>query len=180
MTAFAIQYARALADVVLDAKLDPSEVERQTEDFAATLAGSRELSDALLNPALSAKQRIAVLDAVCGRLYTDAKIRNFLAVLIEHGRLGSLAGIFEQYKREMNQRLGVAEAEVVTARPLDPVERGELERQVEALAGSQVRATFREDASLIGGATIRMGSTVYDGSVRGRLDRLRERLTDNG
>jgi F-type H+-transporting ATPase subunit delta len=176
MTAFAVQYARALADVVLESKLAPSEVNRQIEDFQRTLAGSRELREVLLNRAFSAKQRIAVMDAVNVRLQLEPKVRNFLAVLIEHGRLAALSEILEQYKTEMNRRLGIAEAEVVTARKLEAGEREEMEKQVASLAGGKVRATFREDASLIGGATVRMGSTVYDGSVRGRLERLRERL----
>lgn len=178
MTAFAAQYARALADVVLESKLEPSEVERQIEDFASTLAGSRELREVLLNCALSAKQRIAVLDAVNARLRLEPKLRNFLAVLIEHGRLSALSEILGRYKMEMNRRFGIAEAEVVTARKLDAGEREEMEKQVATLAGGKVRATFREDTSLIGGATVRMGSTVYDGSVRGRLERLRERLAN--
>jgi F-type H+-transporting ATPase subunit delta len=168
-----------LADVVADARLDPLQVERQVGDFAAVFAGSRELREALLNPSLSARQRIGVLDAVCGKLGAEPQVRNFMAVLSEHGRLGSLDEILQQYKRETNRRLGVREAEVVTARKLDDRERGEMERHVAALAGGEVRATFRQDASLIGGARIRMGSTVYDGSVRGRLERLRERLAAN-
>lgn len=179
MSAFAAQYARALADVVEGARLDPVKVERQVGDFAAVLAGSRELRDALLNPSLSAKQKIGVLDAVCGKLGAEPKVRNFMAVLVERGRLGALDEILQQYKRETSRRLGIAEAEVVTARKLDDGERGAMEHHVAALAGGQVRATFREDASLIGGAKIRMGSTVYDGSVRGRLERLRERLAAN-
>lgn len=176
MSAFAAQYARALADVVEEAGLDPMQVERQVGDFAAVLASSRELREALLNPSLSAKQKIGVLDAVCSKLGAEPKVRNFVAVLVEHGRLGALDEILQQYKRETNRRLGIAEAEVVTARKLDDSERGEMEHRVAALAGGEVRATFREDASLIGGAKIRMGSMVYDGSVRGRLERLRERL----
>jgi len=179
MTAFAAQYARALADVVVTAKLDPAQVERQAGEFAAVFAQSRELREVLLNPSLTAKQRVGILDAVSGKLRADPMVRNFMAVLIEHGRLGSLDEILRQYKRETNRRLGIAEAEVVTARKLEAAERGEMERQVAALAGGEVRATFREDASLIGGARIRMGSTVYDGSVRGRLERLRERLAEN-
>ena len=179
MSAFAPQYARALADVVTEDGLDPARVDRQIDDFSATFAGSRELREVLLNPVLSAKQHVGVLEAIAGRLELDPKIKNFLAVLIDHGRLAALAEIVAQYKTEMNRRMGIAEAEVVTARRLDGQERVDMERHVEVLAGSKVRATFREDSSLIGGATIRMGSTVYDGSVRGRLERLRERLVSN-
>jgi F-type H+-transporting ATPase subunit delta len=72
--------------------------------------------------------------------------------------------------------LGISEAQIISSRPLDGQERSVLEDQVAALAGNKVRATFREDASLIGGVIVRLGSTVYDGSVRGRLERLKSSL----
>jgi F-type H+-transporting ATPase subunit delta len=176
MSAFGVRYARALADVVLEGKLDSSQIERELDDFAATLTGSKELKDVLLNPAFPIKQRIAVVDAVNRRTGGGPKTRNFLAVLIEHGRLESLDEILEQFKSEINRRLGISDAEVITARKLGDQERVDLEKQVAGLAGAKVRATFREDASLLGGAVLRVGSTVYDGSVRGRLERLRDRL----
>jgi F-type H+-transporting ATPase subunit delta len=85
----------------------------------------------------------------------------------------------ERYRLEMNRRQGIAEAEVITARKLDGAERAEMEQQVGEIAKSKVRATFREDASLIGGGIVRIGSMVYDGSIRGRLEQLRERLVAN-
>jgi F-type H+-transporting ATPase subunit delta len=179
MSVFAARYARALADVVLDAKLNTAEVEQQLEDFAATFAGSKDLRELLLNPSISAQKRVAILDKINGRVGCGPKVRNFLAVLIRHERLGALAEILEEYRQEMNRRLSISDAEVVTARPLEDQERAKLEGQVSALAGNRVNATFREDKSLIGGAIVRIGSTIYDGSVRGRLERLKERLVSS-
>jgi F-type H+-transporting ATPase subunit delta len=99
--------------------------------------------------------------------------------LIRHERLAELAEILEEYRLEMNRRLSISDAEVVTARPLKDQERAKLEGQVAELAGNKVNATFREDKSLIGGAIVRIGSTIYDGSVRGRLERLKERLVSS-
>jgi F-type H+-transporting ATPase subunit delta len=179
MSVFAARYARALADVVLDAKLNTAEVEQQLEDFAATFAGSKDLKEVLLNPSISAQKRVAILDKINGRVGCGPQVRNFLAVLIRHERLGALAEILEEYRQEMNRRLSISDAEVVTARPLEDQERAKLEGQVSALAGNRVNATFREDKSLIGGAIVRIGSTIYDGSVRGRLERLKERLVSS-
>jgi F-type H+-transporting ATPase subunit delta len=180
MAVFAARYARALADVVLDAKLNTTEVEQQLEDFAATFAGSKDLKELLLNPSISAQKRVAILDKINGRVGCGPQVRNFLAVLIRHERLGALGEILEEYRLEMNRRLSISDAEVVTARPLEDQERAELEGQVSVLAGhSKVNATFREDKSLIGGAIVRIGSTIYDGSVRGRLERLKERLVSS-
>ena len=180
MAVFAARYARALADVVLDAKLNATEVEQQLEDFAATFAGSKDLKELLLNPSISAQKRVAILDKINGRVGCGPQVRNFLAVLIRHERLGALAEILGEYREEMNRRLSISNAEVVTARPLEDRERAELEGQVSVLAGhNKVNATFREDKSLIGGAIVRIGSTIYDGSVRGRLERLKERLVSS-
>jgi F-type H+-transporting ATPase subunit delta len=179
MSVFAARYARALADVVLDAKLNTAEVEQQLKDFAATFAGSKDLRELLLNPSISAQKRVAILDKINGRVGCGPKVRNFLAVLIRHERLGAMDEILEEYRQEMNRRLSISDAEVVTARRLADQERVKLEGQVTALAGNRVIATFREDKSLIGGAIVRIGSTIYDGSVRGRLERLKERLVSS-
>lgn len=179
MSVFAARYARALADVVLAAKLDPQEVLQQLEDFAATFAGSKDLREVLLNPSFPAAKRVAILDAVNRRIGLGPKARNFVAVLISHERLGALSEIVEEYRLEMNRRLQISDAEVLTARPLQEQERATLEREVAELAGTRVNATFRQDKSLIGGAIVRIGSTIYDGSVRGRLERLKERLVSS-
>ena len=179
MSVFAARYARALADVVLEARLNPAEVQQQLEDFAATFAGSKELREVLLNPSLPTGKRVAILDAVNRLIGCGPKVRNFLAVLISRERLAALSEIVEEYRLEMNRRLDISDAEVVTARRLQDQERAKIEQEVAELAGTRVNATFRQDKSLIGGAIVRIGSTIYDGSVRGRLERLKERLVAN-
>jgi len=188
MSALAARYARAFADVVMEQsggptsrgnKLDLAKVQQQLDDFAEALAGSGELREALTNPAISLETRIAVLDAVAHRMSIGSKVRNFLAVLTDHGRLSALGEILTQYRLEINRRSSISEAEVVSARRLEERERAELENNAAELAGTAVHATFREDESLIGGAIVRIGSKVYDGSVRGRLNRLRERLVNS-
>ncbi len=179
MSAFAARYARAFADVVLDTRLDPAEAEQQLNDFASTFAGSKDLREVLLNPSIPTGKRVSILDAVNRRIGCGPKVRNFLAVLISHERLAALDEVIEEFRLEMNRRLSISDAEVVTARPLEDQERAKLERDVAGLAGTRVNATFRQDKSLIGGAIVRIGSTIYDGSVRGRLERLKERLVAN-
>jgi F-type H+-transporting ATPase subunit delta len=179
MAVFAARYARAFADVVVDAKLNPAEVKQQLEDFAGTLAGSKDLKELLLNPSIPVRKRVSILDAVNGRVGCGPKVRNFLAVLISHERLAALGEIMQEYHLEMNKRSSISDAEVVTARPLAEQERAQLEGQVAELAGNRVNATFREDKSLIGGVIVRIGSTIYDGSVRGRLQRLKEQLVSS-
>lgn len=179
MSAFAPRYANALADVVVQDKLDIAQVQQQLEDFAATFAGSKDLREALLNPAIALEKRVAILDAVNRRIGLNATVRNFVAVLMAHGRLAALKEIVEGYRLEMDRRQGISEAEVITARRLDGAERAEMEQQVGEITKTAVRATFREDPSLIGGGIVRIGSMVYDGSIRGRLQQLREQLVAN-
>src|SRR5271155_2937301 len=104
MAVFAARYARAFAGAVLDAKLAPADVQRQLDDFAATFAGSKDLKELLLNPSLPAGKRVHILDVVNGRVGCLPLVRNFLAVLIRHERLGALNEILEEYRLEMNRR----------------------------------------------------------------------------
>ena len=176
MSIYASRYARAFADVVESAKLDPAAVDQQLEDFAATWNGSAELREVLNNPAVASEPKVGVLDKINTRMGCIPLVRNFLAVLINHNRLEAFDEILAQYRREMHARLGISEAQVTTARKLDDAERRELEEQVAKLAGRQVSAKFDEDSSILGGAVVRIGSTVYDGSVRGSLSKLKAQL----
>lgn len=176
MSIYASRYARAFADVVAAAKLDAADVDRQLSDFAATWKGSPELREVLNNPALPSEQKVAIFDKINSRMGCVPLVRNFLAVLINHTRLDAFEEILAGYRREMNRRLGVSEAHVTTARKLDEIERRDLEAQVAKLAGTRVSATFAEDSAILGGAVVRIGSTVYDGSVRGSLSKLKEQL----
>jgi F-type H+-transporting ATPase subunit delta len=90
--------------------------------------------------------------------------------------MNAIGEIVAEYRAEMDRRQGISEVEVISARRLDADERSQMEQQVARLAGTQVRPRFREDNDLIGGAVVRIGSTIYDGSVRGRLDRMKQEL----
>jgi F-type H+-transporting ATPase subunit delta len=151
-------------------------VNAQINDFVATLHESVDLRQALFNPALPADVRVRVIDALAPRLRLSREVRNFLAVLLRHDRMSAIGEIVAEYRAEMDRRQGISEVEVISARRLDADERSQMEQQVARLAGTQVRAHFREDNDLIGGAVVRIGSTIYDGSVRGRLDRMKQEL----
>jgi F-type H+-transporting ATPase subunit delta len=176
MADFAARYARAFADVVLSAQLPVDQVNAQLSDFLTTLEGSADLRQALFNPALAVDVRVRVIDALVPRLQLSKDVRNFLAVLVRHERMNAIEEIVAAFRAEMDRRQGISEVEVISARRLDADERSEMEQQVARLAGTQVRARFREDNGLIGGAVVKIGSTIYDGSVRGRLDRMKQEL----
>lgn len=173
---FASRYARAFADVVASARLDATALDGQFNDFLGTWDRSGDLREVFLNPAIPAAQKIAVLDKLNARMGLQKEMRNLLAVLINNDRIGVVHEVATAWRAEMQERLGIRQAEIVTARELNPQERAELVAGVGKLAGARIEPTFRLDESIIGGTVVRIGSTVYDGSVRGRLDRLKEAL----
>jgi F-type H+-transporting ATPase subunit delta len=120
-----------------------------------------------------------LLDAIGSRLGLQRQVRNFIAVLIDHHRISQLAEIAQQFEHEMHERLGLAEAEITSARQLSEAERREMEMQIGSLTGKRVLAKYSTDTHLLGGAVVRIGSTIYDGSVRGRLARMREELSSS-
>jgi F-type H+-transporting ATPase subunit delta len=176
MAAFVSRYARAFADVVAAAKLDTAALDRQLNDFLGTLDSSIELQNMFANPAVTVTQKIAILDRMNATLGLQKELRNLLAVLIANDRIGHVHEVATAYRAELQERMGIRQAEVVTARELNEAERDTLVAGIGKLAGSKIAASFKLDASILGGTVVRIGSTVYDGSVRGRLDRLKAAL----
>jgi F-type H+-transporting ATPase subunit delta len=172
-----LRYARALAAVISDQQLDLIAAQGQLNNFANLLEESAELREVLQNPSIPEAQKLKVLDAIAPRLGLSRPIRNFIALITHHQRLHELRDMIKAYANISDEDSGIAEAEITTARPLNDENRRLLEQQVAKLAGeSRVQATYREDPSLLGGAVVRLGSTVYDGSVRGQLEQMRQRL----
>ncbi len=172
-----LRYAHALDEVVVQQNLSRAAVKAQLGDFTATLNASPELREVMENPSIPADQKLRLLDAIAGRLGMNRTVRNFLAVVIDHLRLYELQEMIEAYLQRADADGGVAEAEVTSALPLDEVSKRTLEQSIAKLTGgTSVRATYREDPALLGGAVIRVGSTVYDGSVRGQLEQMKQRM----
>jgi F-type H+-transporting ATPase subunit delta len=171
-------YARALAEVVFDQRLDAAKALQEAQSFASLLASSRDLRDVWQAPSISGEQKRLVLDAIVARESISKPVRNFIAVLIDHRRTSFLDAIVKQFEEELNRRMGFAEAKITTSRPLADPERRVLEAQVEKMTGKKVRAIYAQDPSILGGAIVRIGSTIYDGSVQGQLNRIREQLVE--
>jgi F-type H+-transporting ATPase subunit delta len=176
MSALTLRYAHAFASVAASNHLDVQAAQQQLRDFSDTFAGSEELREVLMNPSIGGEQKLKVLDAIAGRIGMLAQVRNFLAVIMDHQRLAELNEILAEYHTVADEQAGMAEAEITSAHPLNDEDRVELEAQVAKLAGGRVRATYRQDPTLLGGAVVRIGSTVYDGSLRGQFQQLKQRL----
>lgn len=171
-------YARAFADVVISAKLDPASLLSQLRTVEDLLTQSEPLRRVLENPSISSERKLAVLDALAPRLGMARQVRNFLAVLADHRRLPLLPEIVKQVAEELNKRMGIADAEIRSARDLSDAEKRLLEAEIGRLIGKRVRAQYQLDAALLGGAVVQVGSTVYDGSVDGQLEKIREQLAE--
>lgn len=176
MAAVLGRYARAYADVAVTNKLDPEKTVAEFQQMADVVNSSRELRNVLQNPAVSREQKLKLLDSIIKHIGASKMLRNFLAVLIDHRRIGNIGDLLEQFKRELDRRMGIADAKVSSVRELTSAEKKLLEKELAEITGKTVRATYSEDASLLGGVLVRVGSTIYDGSVHGRLQRMRQEL----
>jgi F-type H+-transporting ATPase subunit delta len=177
MASVASTYARAFADVVLSAHLDADRSIAELRVILSLLNESSDLRRVWENPAVAAEQKRRLLDVIAGRDGILMQVRNLVAVLIDHRRIHFLEPIVAQLEKELDARLGFAEAEITSARPLGDAEKREFEAQVGKLTGKKVRARYGQDTSLLGGAVVRLGSTIYDGSVKGQLERLKEAIS---
>jgi F-type H+-transporting ATPase subunit delta len=177
VAAVANAYARAFADVVIADRLDANRVLGGLRNVAGLMDESTELRRVWENPAVPADQKRRLLDAIVQREGIERHVRNLVAVLIDHRRMHFLKQITEQLKKELDARLGFAEAQITSARELGDAERRTLESQIAKLTGKKVRARFALDSSLLGGAVVRVGSTIYDGSVKGQLERIKQAIS---
>jgi F-type H+-transporting ATPase subunit delta len=173
-------YARAFADVVMSKHLDPARTLAEAQQMAAMFRDSKALREVWEAPSVSGEQKRAVLDAIVKRAGVSRPVRNLVAVLIDKRRTKFLGEIVEHFAQELNLRMGFAEAEITSARELNAGERGDLERDLARVTGKGIRAKYVEDRVLLGGAIARVGSTVYDGSVKGQLERIRAELATSG
>jgi F-type H+-transporting ATPase subunit delta len=176
MAAVLGRYARAYAEVTVTHKLNPEKTVAEFQQMADVVNSSRELRNVLQNPAVSREQKLNLLDSIIQHIGASKMLRNFLAVLIDHRRIGNIGDLLEQFKRELDRRMGIADAKVSSVRELSSAEKKSLEQQLAVLTGKVVRATYSQDAALLGGVLVRVGSTIYDGSVQGRLQRMRQEL----
>jgi F-type H+-transporting ATPase subunit delta len=149
-------------------------VSQDLADFAAAVHDVPELRAALRNPQLEASTKVAVLDEIAGG--SDELLRNFLRLVAEKGRIGSIEEIAREFDRLMAREERRLNVELTTARELDADEARELLGQIERASGRKVEATRRVDPSLIGGFVLQAGSMRVDASVRGRLEGLRQEL----
>jgi len=175
MRTIAQHYADALAEVAISQK-SADKVRRELRDFLALLRESAQLGVLLGSPAVSRANKHAVAQALVERMGASRTLRNLLFVVIDQRRMGLLPEIQQAFEARLDEMEGVARADVTSARDLNERERKQLRTVLERLSGRRVEANYELDPALIAGAVVRVGSTIYDGSVRMQLERLRIKL----
>jgi F-type H+-transporting ATPase subunit delta len=177
MASVASTYAHAFAEVVFDAHLDAGRAISGLRQMATLFRQSLDLRRVWENPAVPANQKRGLLDAIVERAGIERPVRNLIAVLIDHRRLPFLPRIIEQLEKELDARLGFTEAQISSTRELADAEKRTLEEQIAKTTGKKVRASYGLDKSLLGGAVVRIGSTIYDGSIKGQLEKMKEAIS---
>ena len=176
--ALAVHYAKALADTVFapNSPVRPEDAVAQLDDTVSMLSESQDLQRALLSPAVPKRTKIKVISELTGASGTSQIVRNFLSVVISHRRVHELAAILRELKVMVDERLGIAYAEIASAKELRPEERSQVEQALGEKLGKTIRAEYKVDPQLLGGVRARVASMEYDATLRGKLEALRQRL----
>ena len=169
------RYALALADVVAKTS-ETDSVKTELKSWEDLINANSDLQTAFRNPAISQANKEKVLESLIGKAKPTKTTANFLRVLLRNSRLTEIGEINKKFSEVLEERSGVVSAKVTSARPLAENVKQEMKANLEKMTGKSVKLNFETDASLIGGVVTRLGSTVYDGSVRTQLEELRQQM----
>lgn len=169
------QYANALADIALQqGAADP--VLKQLSEIAAAYQAAPELRNFFSSPAVLREAKHAVAEKLIARIGASKILRNFLFVIIDHRRTQAIPEIAQAFQEVIQQRLGLAQAKVLSATPLNEPQKAELLQALQRLTGKKIQPTYALQSDLLGGVVVRIGDTIYDGSLKNRLNRMRQYL----
>jgi F-type H+-transporting ATPase subunit delta len=169
------RYAQALMNLAAKDK-QVEAVATGLDEIAATVRDSSPLSAALADPKVPHTVKVAVIGEVLDRSKVPALVATFLRFLAQKRRVALLEEIRQVYHELADERLGRGLAEVTVANPLDDAKRDALRQHLEALSGKSLSLRVQVDAAILGGVVARIGSTVWDGSLRNQLTQIRQSL----
>lgn len=175
LIAVARRYAVPLADVAI-AHNKADELDSELGVFAEMINTNRELYDLFASPVIPQPSKLEVLNAIITHARPGDLTSNLLRTLLRNYRLQYVGAVHQEFRREMNTRKGIVVAKVATAAPVAKTEQESLSRTLHEITGKQVQLEFKTDPSLIGGVVTRVGSMVYDGSVKTQLQEIEQRL----
>ena len=169
------RYASALADVIIE-RNEQAEVRQELASWERMILSNPALLEAFTNPTVPYEQKSKVLNELIARTKVRQTTANFLRILLKNQRLAELPQVNAKLDQVLDERSGVISAQVTSARPVSDSIKRALEQKLADLTGKRIRLSFGTDESLLGGIVTRIGSTIYDGSVRNQLKRLGEEL----
>lgn len=170
------RYAQALADLTARGAIPAAALQRELSELSGMVEASAPLRRVLASPAVAWQQKLKLLDALAAKIQLSRLTRNFLVVAAQRGRLALLPGMEQAFEQLLLDQQGIVKADVASARPLGEGERASLERELGRRVGRKLDTRYRTDPELVGGFVARVGDQVFDGSLRGRLERLRQQL----
>jgi F-type H+-transporting ATPase subunit delta len=169
------RYASALADVIIEHG-EQVQVQEELAAWEEMIIGNRLLLEAFSNPTVAYQQKEKVLGELISRTKVRPTTANFLRILLKNQRLAELPQVNAKLAQILDDRSGVASAQVTSARPVSDAIQASLAEKLGQMTGKRIRLSFETDETLLGGIVTRIGSTIYDGSVRNQLRRLGEEL----
>ncbi len=169
------RYSEALADVAIERNL-VEQIDSEVRSFVEMMGQNHELREVFASPVLSNDDKSRVLEALISRSNPGKMTANLLRTLLKHYRLHHLDAVYERFRQEINERRGILRADITTAGPVSEDQQTVLSRNIQEMTGKKVQLQFKSDPSLIGGVVTRIGSVVYDGSIRTQLETVKQRL----
>ncbi len=175
ITTIANRYAKALADVIMD-RGQTLAVADEVKAFTRLVEENPELRDVFASPVIALDRKKAVLNEVLARMQFKPTTNNFLQLLLTNQRLHHIDVVRASLMKELDERAGVVSADVTTARTLATTEQEHLLNQLQTATGKRVRVNFKIDPEIIGGVVTRVGSLIYDGSIKNQLALMKQQL----
>ena len=165
------RYASALAEVAIE-RHEADEVEQEINAWAK-LIDETQLREVFSNPTVPYDQKQRLLEELIARTKVRETTASFLRVLLRNQRIAELKAVAERFAQVLDERRGIVTAKVTTARPIAEDLQATLEQTMSAVSGRTVKLSFTTDETIVGGVVTQIGSTIFDGSIEGQLERLR-------
>jgi F-type H+-transporting ATPase subunit delta len=172
------RYAKALFDVALAEKNDLAQIDRDLEAVVAMMHENPDLAAAAGRAGVTDAARVSLVEAVAGQMGLSAPVKKLLVLLADSRKLSLVPDLADSFRERLLNHKNIVRAEVTSAAPLSPEKIKALEDSLSKVTGKKVDLSVSVDPELLGGVVARIGSTVYDGSVKTQLERMRQQLVE--